>query len=319
MRVRWNTNTDTPLPPEEPGGQNPPDGAIINYYLKEAATGPVTLEILDSKGKLVRRFASTDKPDPVDEKTLTIPSYWIRPPQILSAAAGSHRFVWDLHYPPPEGGRRGYPMTAVYHDTPSEPHGPWVQPGQYTARLTVAGTAYEQPLTVKMDPRVKTPADSLQQQFDLSMQCYDGMRQAREALAQIAGLRSQIKEVQAKNTDKELADSLTELDKKLAALGGTPAARTRGGERLADGPREQTIAAISQEMAQLLRILQGADATPTTTCTTACEQTGKVFRKLLARWGELKDKDVKALNERLSKAGLTPLAPKAEARKRDDD
>ncbi len=140
IRVRWNTNTDTPLPPEEPGGQNPPDGALIDYYLKDAATGPVTLEILDAKGKLVRRYSSTDKPQTVDEKTLTIPSYWIRPPQVLSAAAGSHRFVWDLRYPPSEGraGRGMYPMTAVHHDTPSEPHRPRSTDGQRHHSRTTA-------------------------------------------------------------------------------------------------------------------------------------------------------------------------------------
>jgi hypothetical protein len=316
-RVRWNMNRDTPLPPEEPGGRNPPDGAIINYYLKEEATGPVTLEILDAKGKLVRRYSSTEKPETVDERTLTIPSYWIRPPQILSAAAGSHRFIWDLHYTPPEGGRRGYPMAAIYRDTPSEPHGPWVHPGQYMARLTVAGTSYEQPLTVKMDPRVKTPAEGLKQQFDLSMQCYDGLRQTREVSGQIRALRAQIKELQAKKVDKELADALADLDKKAVALEGAPMGRVRGGERFADGPREQTLAAVSQEMQQLLHILQGADATPTTTAVTACEQADKALREMLSRWGELKDKDVKALNERLTKAGLTPLAPKTDAGKDD--
>ena len=103
--MHWNVNKDTPLPPEEPGGKNPPDGAIINYYLKSAASGLVTLEIFDAKDQLVRRYASDDKPQKVDENTLTIPSYWIRPPQILSAKAGSHRFIWDLRYPSQGGGK----------------------------------------------------------------------------------------------------------------------------------------------------------------------------------------------------------------------
>jgi hypothetical protein len=208
-----------------------------------------------------------------------------------------------------------YPMTAVYHDTPSEPRGPWVHPGQYVVRLTANGSSYDQPLTVKMDPRVKTPAAGLQQQFDLSMQCYDGTRQARETSAQVRSLRSQIKELQGKDVDKEIAAALADLDKKLTALEGTPP-RGRGG-RGAEGPREVSLAGLAQEMQQLLRILQGADATPTTTAATACEQTGKALREIMTRWGELKDKDVKALNERLTKAGLTPLTAKAEAGKGD--
>jgi hypothetical protein len=131
---------------------NPPDGAIINYYLGKAASGPVTLEIFDDKDKLVRRYASEDKPAKVNENTLTIPSYWIRPPQILSGQAGSHRFVWDLCFPPPEGGKGGYSMKAIYKDTPG-PQGPMVPAGQYTIKLTVDGKTHVQPLTVKADPR----------------------------------------------------------------------------------------------------------------------------------------------------------------------
>ncbi|MBO0698066.1 MAG: hypothetical protein J2P46_06715, partial [Zavarzinella sp.] len=216
-RVRWNTNTDTPLPPEEPGGKNPPDGALIDYYLRDAGAGPVTLEILDVKGKRVRRYSSADRPDPVDENALSIPTYWIRPPQVLSAAAGPHRFVWDLHYPPAErGGRDRYPMTAVYNDTPPEPTGPWVHPGQYTVRLTVGGTTIEQPLTIKMDPRVKTSAEGLAKQFELSMGCYEGILQARETLARIQKLRSEIKELQAK-AGGDLAGALADLDKAAAS------------------------------------------------------------------------------------------------------
>src|SRR5262249_4408605 len=160
----------TPLPPEEPAGQNPPDGAVLHYYLKEAARGPATLEVLDGKGKLVRRFSSEDKPDPLEEKDLPIDPAWVRPPQAPSAAGGRPRVVGAVP-PPPPWGRRRYPIAAVYRDTPSEPQGPWVLPGEYVVRLTVGGKSYEQPLTVKMDPRVRTPAEGLARQFELSQQC----------------------------------------------------------------------------------------------------------------------------------------------------
>src|SRR6185369_5900963 len=152
-----------PLPPEEPAGQNPPDGAIINYYLKANAATPLTLEILDGGGKVVRRYTSDDRPELGNEREMNIPTYWIRPPQRLSTDAGVQRFVWDLRYAPPPAERRVYPISAIYRDTPSEPLGPEVLPGQYTVRLTVGGKAYTQPLTVKLDPRVTTPADGLAQ------------------------------------------------------------------------------------------------------------------------------------------------------------
>ncbi len=152
FRLPRNTNTDTPLPPEEPAGKNPPDGAILYYYLKSPAA--VTLEILDAAGRLVRRFSSADQP-PANAPEANIPSYWIRPFQPLSGEAGMHRFVWDLHAAPQAGGGRrggGYPISAIYHDTPG-PQGEWMPPGTYTVRLTADGRSYTQPLLVKPDPR----------------------------------------------------------------------------------------------------------------------------------------------------------------------
>src|SRR5262245_13086707 len=133
--VKWNVNTDTPLPPEEPGGTNPPDGAIINYWLGKTATGPMTLEIFDDQDKLVRRYSSEDKPANVNEATLTIPSYWLRPPQVLSGQAGSHRFIWDLRYPSKGKGKFGgeFTMAAIYKNTPA-PQGTMVLPGQYSVK-----------------------------------------------------------------------------------------------------------------------------------------------------------------------------------------
>ena len=105
LRVRANLNTDTPLPPDEPAGENPPDGAMIDYFLSKDASGPVTIEIKDGKGQLVRKYSSADKPVDANPKRLRIPSYWIRPPQSVSTKAGMHRFLWDVHYTPvAEGG-----------------------------------------------------------------------------------------------------------------------------------------------------------------------------------------------------------------------
>jgi photosystem II stability/assembly factor-like uncharacterized protein len=304
-RVRNNLNPDTPLPPDEPAGQNPPDGAIIDYHLKEASAGPVTLQIFDDKGRLVRRFSSTDKPEPVNEKELDIPAYWIRPQQVLSAAAGSHRFVWDLHYPPPPGPRR-YPIAAVYRDTPSEPLGPWVLPGRYTVRLTVAGKGQEQPLTVKMDPRVKTSAEGLMQQFELSQSCAEGIGQVYQALEQVRKLREQVQDRRDRAGKGPLADALAELDDKLHVLEG---GERRRGRRLA-GPGEPTLTRLAGELDRLLDVLQGADVAPTTQAVAAAEETQKALRELLDRWREVTDRDVKAINERLSKGNLPPLDPR---------
>jgi photosystem II stability/assembly factor-like uncharacterized protein len=181
-RFRRNKNTDTPLPPEEPAGENPPDGAIINYYLPADAR-LVTVEILDAAGKKIRQYSSTDVAPPIPAD-LVPPTYWIRPARIPSAKAGAHRFVWDLHHPPPAANGFGYPISAIIHDTPLEPVGPAVLPGIYTVKLTVDGRAYTQPLTVKIDPRVHMTRAQLALQHSIGVRMLDATQKAAGALEQ---------------------------------------------------------------------------------------------------------------------------------------
>jgi hypothetical protein len=153
-RLPRNTNTDTPLPPEEPAGKNPPDGAILYYYLKSGGS-PVAIEVADTSGKVLAKFESTDRPQPPDPN-LDVPTYWLKPFERPSAEAGMHRFVWDLHAAPQTsgGGRRDRepPISAIVHDTPVG-LGEWAPPGTYTVKLTVGGQSYTQELVVKPDPR----------------------------------------------------------------------------------------------------------------------------------------------------------------------
>ncbi len=177
-RVRWCTYPDTPVPQEEAAGQNPPDGAIINYYLDKDVAN-VQLEILDSKGKIIRRYSSDDTLYIVPKNN--VPPYWIRPQQLLSTKAGSHRFAWDLHYQPLNLPAT-YSISAIYMNTAPEPTSPWVMPGTYKAWLTVDGKIYQQAFTVKMDPRVKTGVKDLTTQHDLSLMCYNNMQKCMDAL-----------------------------------------------------------------------------------------------------------------------------------------
>ena len=169
MRIRWNTYPDSPVPQEEPAGQNPPDGAMIDYYLNGDAKEVVTLQIKDEKNNVIRTFRSDDQPYEIP--AVNIPLYWIRPQQLLSSKSGSHRFLWDLHYTPIKT-PPAYPIAAVYGNTAPEPTSPWVMPGNYTAVLSVNGKSYSQTFKVTMDPRVTTSVKDLQAQHDYSMICY---------------------------------------------------------------------------------------------------------------------------------------------------
>ncbi|MBV9333030.1 MAG: hypothetical protein JO146_03405 [Candidatus Eremiobacteraeota bacterium] len=167
-RVRRSTNTDTPLPPEEPRGENPPSGAIIDYALASPAQR-VTIAIYDRNGQEVRRYASSDAlPAPIPH--LDKPAYWEVPFVRPSTSAGMHRFVWDLREAPPRAFAQDLPISAVPRRTPRIPEGVLVVPGRYTVRLEVDGRTSQQPLEVVMDPRVAMSRQSLEEQYRLSAQ-----------------------------------------------------------------------------------------------------------------------------------------------------
>ncbi len=299
-RLRRNNNTDTPLPPEEPAGQNPPDGAIIDYYLKSASAQPVVLEILDSAGKVVRRYASDDKPAAVNPDELNIPTYWVRMPRVLSAAAGMHRWVWDLHYPDPDSLSHEYPISAIYHDTPRLPRGPRPLPGEYTARLTVGGQTYTQPLTLKMDPRVKTPAESLRRQFETETRIAALMHDDYLAYQQVKSLRAQLKNVQQKANNAALAQAITELDRKVAELEGS-------GERFAPPSVATSFGRLNGQLLTVYSAVDSADMSPTSQQMQAITELEQALKKAQGSWDEIVKSDVPALNVRLQAAKLPEL------------
>ncbi|MDQ6760053.1 MAG: glycoside hydrolase [Acidobacteriota bacterium] len=303
VRVRWSMNTDTPLPPDEPAGKNPPDGAIIDYYAcaqpVDAASGPLTLEILDSAGRQVRRYASDDAVEPLDPM-LAIPTYWVRPPQILSNKSGMHRFLWDMHYAPLTKVRSNYPMQAVFQDTPPAQTSVWAMPGTYTVKLTVNGRSYSQPLIVKMDPRVHTPAAGLLQQFTLSKQLYDDSVASAKALEQVRALRSQLTRLRERGAARTAGTALAALEAKAVAIeGAEPGRGTRGA---APGP--DTLTSVNAALALLMQSLQEADVAPNAASVAAVAERRAALSKLMQRWSALKASDVVSLNEKLTQENL---------------
>jgi hypothetical protein len=259
-------NTDTPLPQEEPAGQNPPDGAIIDYYLK-GNNELVTLEITDSKGKLIRKYSSKDKPYTVPENN--VPPYWLRPQQILSSEVGAHRFTWDLHYQPLDVSPT-YPIAAVYKNTAPNTTSPWVLPGVYTVILTAGGKGEQQTLVVKMDPRVKIAAKDLQVQHDLSVQAYKSILQIDTIMKEIKAARVALKN-RGDNKYKALEEQLSKLE------------NTQRGNGI------ESFTTVGSGFSTLLDLLQDADAPPTTQAAMAMKNLQLSMAQLLLKWGNSKE------------------------------
>jgi photosystem II stability/assembly factor-like uncharacterized protein len=267
-RVRRSNNPDTPLPPEEPAGQNPPDGAVMDYVLK--TDGAVKLEILDSSGKVVRQYSSGDQPEPVNEKELNVPMYWVRMPKVLPGNAGMHRWLWDLRYAPPPTSQRDYPISAIFHDTPAYPLGTSVLPGVYTVKLTAAGKTLTQTFTVKMDPRVKAAAPALSRQFELSRQVCELMQQGWDALSEIRTFRA--------------SHPNTDLETKAAAIAGEGGGGRRGGR---GGGDVENLSRLNGELVGVLAVLESADAAPTSQAAAAVADLARATTAQLKAWKEL--------------------------------
>src|SRR5256886_1048984 len=281
---------------------------MIDYVLKSDATGPVAIEISDEAGKPVRHFSSIDKPEPVNEKELNIPTYWIRPVRILSTQAGMHRFVWDLHYPPPDSLEHEYPISAIYHDTPRTPLGPAILPGKYTVKLTVNGTSYTQPLFIKMDPRVQTTGDGLRQQFELEMKINEAMHRDYQTLQQVRSLRKQLKNLTERTRQGQVKESVAVLESKAAEVEGGEGGYGRTFLSTSEG---RSLTRLNAGLNILLATVDSADAAPTTEAVSTFNDLNKALDQQLARWDKIKTKDVPELNLKLKRSGEPQLNPEA--------
>jgi hypothetical protein len=287
------------VPTDEATAANPPDGAVLDYYLKEKAAGPIQLEIFDSDGKLVRRFASDDEPRKLNPNELSFPAYWMPVPLALSAAAGMHRFVWDLKYPLAKSVRASF----------FGPSGTWALLGNYIVKLTSNGKSTTQPLTVKLDPRVKTSQESLERQFGLATKIAARLGEVSAALQQLGGLRKEIEARKKEVGDKaEVVKALEELNQKLEALLETESETGFGVYGLAlPGKKPEPLPKVASALTGLLMIVESADAAPTADATTASLAWDAAGEETLAQWSALQKEELASANAALQKAKLKPL------------
>jgi hypothetical protein len=271
--------SDTPFPPEEPTGDNPPDGAILDYYLPDDARS-VSIEILwgsdPSTTRLIRRFSSNDAPVSIDSTLLPHPTYWIRSQQELGTDAGHNRFIWDLRYAPPIGTQRQFSIAAVQYQTPDGPHGPFVHPESYRVRLTADGFVSEQVISVRLDPRVEIADGALALQTEYSLRAYDSYNRLQE-------IRD--------NIDRQLA-GVSITGRKRAGL---QALRGRGmpgdpdilyGSIYQEFDEAESIVDLQHKLLFMLNVLQSSDAKPTAQAMEAIEALERTEEVLRKRWVE---------------------------------
>lgn len=311
VRIRFATNDPTPWPPELPAGENPPPGALIDYYLPGSAES-LKLEVLNAAGKVIRTYASGEPsryPDPAEDPAAynkvcqqtpalpdcSLPLYWPAPVLVLKTGAGMHRFWWDMHYDAigaGGGGRGGGGGNgAVPHRTYAGVNAPWVAPGTYSVRLTVDGKSLTQPITVKLDPRVKVTPE-VQQIFTLTTRAESQARAAGDAYQEARAMLDKLKA-------KPQSAANDAVIKQVEAIAPEERAETGGGGRGGRGGRggfgaapaaPATLANIGAQLVAAVLPMQASEMPPTAPELAACSHEEAAYSALMARWAAVKAK-----------------------------
>jgi len=288
-RVRFNNNKDTPLAPETPVGENPPQGVIVDYWLGSAPKQPVTLEIRDSAGAVVRRFSSADR-----SAKLSADRYfaeeWTKEQPTLAATPGAHRWIWDMRWARPKAIEYSYSIAAIWgKDTPLLPEGQLVPPGRYAAVLTVDGKQQSRDFEVLADPRV-TNADYIAAAH-FSAGLYEPLAKAWTGEGEMEAVRQQLAASLPSLRDGPMAAQARALSAKLAP---------------SDVPNSG-FSGESATLASLETAAEGSDAAPSTALQSTAAQTIAAIDADWDRWQRIKAGDLTALNRALAAAGLAPI------------
>ena len=308
MRVRSDVSHESPLPAEIPAGENPPSGALIDYYLSTPAD-EVTIEILDSNGELVRRF-STNQGTPPKQPDLRFTNDWIVPPQPPASTAGMHRFVWDMRFPGPPRFQPSFDSGAVHgRGVPEMPRGPLALPGTYRVRFTANHVTVERPLTLIMDPRVKISAADLRQQFTSERDIIMQIRKLYAAAEEAVGYREQLSSLRRRLQDKPaLMIALENLDRHIGEVAGNPP--TSMVDRTPNGSPHNLVR-LQESLAHLLDVVDSADYAPTTQALDSLKQLTADATQQIASWEQTKQRDLPAFNKLLTENGVPALGAPA--------
>jgi hypothetical protein len=304
-RVGANQNRDTPLPLDEPRALNPPAGAILDYVLPASVRGPVTLEIVDAQGKVVRSFSSGETPKR-PEAGQYFADAWLQAPHALPASPGHNRFVWDLRGPRPRALEYEYSIAAVPGaDTPELPQGLFALPGTYQVRLTADGHTVTQPLKVAMDPRVKTPPADLLAQHEMYGAVWQALARVTEAQEEVQAVADRLKSLDGELAGRAGSGPLREQTQHAAADVAAFLSTPGAGRRAARG--EDNLAAIAGVLSPLATDLESSDSAPTQPQREVFDLYKKRLDGALAKWQALRNGEIRDLDRQVRAAGLEPV------------
>lgn len=309
VRVRWDNWQETPLSAETPAGENPPDGAIIYYYLASSPSKEITLEIKDERGQTVQRYSSEAKP--ADNRLANVPAFWFAPPDVLPTKPGLNRFVWNLRFPPPPTlsyNFRGQHIDYIEYTLPdntvpgltprNQPPGPLAVPGNYELLLTVDGKTYAQPLVVRPDPRLRVEQADLVAQLDLARRMSDWMTKSFNAYDEIGSLQAALAERQkslAINSEaKDALAALTALGKELSEI--------KEGMGGAAG-----VGTVNRDLARFIVMIESGDIRPAQSVQMSAAQECESLRNALLRWKRINEESLPTLNKLLRQYKQAPL------------
>ena len=292
IRVQSNINQDTPFPPEVPHGENPPQGVVMDYYLRQPAQS-VQLQIFDANGKRVRSYSNAPTA-PLDQPLPPTPAFWAQPSGQLPATAGEHRVTWNMRYPTPPALFFDQSMGAVPEGTPFVPEGPMALPGNYMVKLIVDGVSYAQPVLLKQDPRVgDSPAgmDGMRRQLALSQQIIMVLSASKSAYEKGIGWDAKLTSPRAGAS----GGSAEALRKEIAKLTGTVKDASIGlsGGSYAVPPVQGTtsFSRINGEAAALLEMVESTtDQAPVPSLYRTYSELCRDFNATLDAWQSMQSK-----------------------------
>ncbi len=295
IRVDNDSFLGSPLPPEEPTAKNPPNGAVIDYYLKTAAEH-IKLEIFDDKQNLVRSFSSDDPPEP-KHAARPIAERWFPKPEILETAPGLHRFVWNLAW----GDLGGIAADQASGEESRTPRAPRAIPGNYQARLTIDGKTSAQPLKIVMDPRSPATPRDLEQQLQLSRQIFAEAISGRQVLAEIRSVQKQLSDLEPTlGADRgDIKSAVLQLETEIRKI-------LAGSE---DSPTNAAgLESASSGLASALAAVESGDRATPSQAIALYHECSEALKLRIADWNHVKTNWLPQLNQHLRQKNLSPIA-----------